>query len=102
MENIKLENEQLEEVSGGYRDEIQDYVDLFNKYGFKKEARTLSRTVSPCFEAELRNTLKRMGFAGELSINVDYDRPNWNFYNGNRVSKDEALEVLENFLMSQL
>ena len=95
---MSIKEKELENVTGGSYDQINEIVKLFRKYGFEKEAKRLEKCGAVYFEANLRNVLKAMGYTHSIEVYADSDDMNWNIYQGNRIQHYELLEILEDFL----
>lgn len=99
MEDKKISNDQLEEVSGGTVEEIQKIIDLFRKYGFNSEADKLSKSGIFFFADRFNEILKGLGYTQRLEILASYeDQNNFNTYNGDIVTNLKFMDILEEFL----
>ena len=93
----QISDEEMVQISGGLREENEEIVALFRKYGFEKEANQLQGK-NFSFGSELNRVLKGMGFTHKLSVYSYDEKLNRNFYNGRNANQSDVTEVLNDFL----
>ena len=96
--NIVKDND-LANVSGGTKEEIDKIIALFRKYGFENEAKILEKSGVFFFKDGFDKVMKDLGYTHELTVYAyDDEHNNYNIYNGNRIGNMKFMEILEDFL----
>ncbi|MBR3250193.1 MAG: hypothetical protein IKF80_00635 [Erysipelotrichaceae bacterium] len=98
-ENNTVKDNDLANVSGGTREEIDKIIALFRKYGFENEAKKLEKSGVFFFKDGFDSVMKSLGYTHELTVYAyDDEHNNYNIYNGNRIGNMKFMEILEEFL----
>ena len=98
-ENNTVKDNDLANVSGGTREEIDKIIALFRKYGFENEAKKLEKSGVFFFNDGFDSVMKSLGYTHELTVYAyDDEHNNYNIYNGNRIGNMKFMEILEEFL----
>ncbi|MBR3308682.1 MAG: hypothetical protein IKG00_02110 [Lachnospiraceae bacterium] len=92
-----LDDDKIEQVTGGTEAECAEIVAVFRKHGFHKEAKRLNGRVYS-LEWALRDVLKEMGYPGMLEVYATDERENTNFLHGNHANHRQIIEALDDFL----
>ena len=95
-ENIK--DQELENVTGGTQEEIDEIISVFKKHGFEKEAKILEKGGVYFFKDTFDKVMKDLGYTHQITLYADDERYNYNIYNGNRVGQMKFIEILDEFL----
>ena len=94
----RINEEELELVCGGTKEEVQEIIDLFRKYGFEAEAKKLEKSGYIFFGDALSDVLGKMGFNHKVTVYADEEKQNYNFINGGFVGRMKFAEILSDFL----
>ncbi len=97
----KLNDEQLETITGGSQKQMDDIIHAFRFFGFEYEANFLAQNNTIYdFGPALKHVLEELGFPEELEIIfTDGDQPNTNYYRKRHTTHDNVISTLEDFLM---
>lgn len=96
MSNISEKD--LELVSGGTQEEIDEIIKIFRKHGFEAEAKKLEKGGVYFFKDAFDKVMKDLGYEHELTVYTDSKNCNFNIVNGERVNQMKFLDTLEDFL----
>ena len=88
----------LELVSGGTQEEIDQIIALFRKHGFEKEAKRLEKGGVYFFKDTFDAVMKDLGYTHQITTYADSENYNYNIVNGERVGQMRFLYTLEDFL----
>ena len=97
----KLNDEQLETVTGGSQQQMNDLIHTFREFGFDYEADFLAQNNNIYdFGPALKHVLEQLEFPETLEIRFrDGIDPNTNAYRGKHTTHDNVISRLEDFLM---
>ena len=99
MEEKIIKDQDLEAVSGGTKEEINNIIAAFRKYGFENEAKKLEKSGVYFFKDGFDKVMKDLGYTHQLTVYAyDDENNNYNIYNGNRIGNMKFMEILEEFL----
>lgn len=95
---MNVNEKDLELVSGGTQEEIDQIIALFRKHGFEKEAKRLEKGGVYFFKDTFDAVMKDLGYTHQITTYADSENYNFNIVNGERVSQMRFLDTLEDFL----
>lgn len=97
-EKKRINEEELNTISGGFVEEMMEIADAFRQHGFEDQAKRLEEAGSLLFYEELQSVLKELGFPYRIEIYPSNRKANFNSYNGVQLSHQEILANLNRFL----
>ena len=95
---MNVNEKDLELVSGGTQEEIDQIIALFRKHGFEKEAKRLEKGGVYFFKDTFDAVMKDLGYTHQITTYADSENYNFNIVNDERVSQMRFLDTLEDFL----
>ena len=95
---MSVNEKDLELVSGGTQEEIDQIIALFRKHGFEKEAKKLEKGGVYFFKDTFDAVMKDLGYTQQITTYADNENYNYNIVNGERVGQMRFLDTLEDFL----
>ena len=98
MKRKKMDDQAIECVAGGTREEMDEIIAVFRKHGYESEAVQLEQAGSVFFGRILNKIMIAMQFPERLSVFQREEEPNRNILKGKRVSHAETIAMLDKFL----
>ena len=98
MEDNKINIDDLANVTAGTKEQIEEIISTFRKYGFNSEADKLAKGGVIFFNSVFERVMKGLGYKQELTLYASDEGSNYNIYNGNLIGHVKFMDILDEFL----